>query len=317
MPEPSPNNPLDVFVEQQGVVVLDGGLATALEARGHDLDDELWSASTLLEEPDAIRQVHADFLEAGADCITTSTYQATLPGFRKRGLCDTEAVELLQRSVDIAVDARDTFWKQHGNRGGRLRPVVAASIGPYGAFLADGSEYTGRYAIDDDELYAFHRDRWRVLVESPADLLACETIPSRREAGVLLRLLRETPGRWAWLSFSCCDETHLSDGSLLADAARECDTESRVAAVGVNCTSPEFVSHLVTEVRKGTTKPIIAYPNSGEQYDAERKNWVGRRPAVDWDAACVEWSRLGATAIGGCCRVGPREIAVIRRCVVA
>ena len=317
MTEPSPDNPLDVFVEHQGVVVLDGGLATALEAGGHDLDDELWSARILLEEPDAIRRVHVDFLEAGADCITTSTYQATLPGFRKRGLSDTEGVDLLRRSVDIAVTARDRFWKQHGYSGGRLRPVVAASIGPYGAFLADGSEYSGRYAIDDDELYTFHRDRWQVLVESPADLLACETIPSRGEAAVLLRLLRETPGRWAWLSFSCRDETHLSDGSLLADVARECDTESRVAAVGINCTSPEFISHLIAEIRQGTTKPIIVYPHSGQRYDADRKNWVGRRPAIDWDAACVEWSRLGATGIGGCCRVGPREIAAIRRRLVA
>ncbi|MEE9534822.1 MAG: homocysteine S-methyltransferase, partial [Acidimicrobiia bacterium] len=190
----STENPIAGFVERQGIMMLDGGLATALEVRGYDLDDELWSAKVLLEAPDAIREVHLDFLAAGADCISTSTYQASLPGFRKRGLSDAKGVELLRRSVRLAVEARDAFWSEPSNRQGRLRPLVAASVGPYGAFLADGSEYTGRYDIDDDDLDAFHRSRWHVLADSQADLLACETIPSQREAGVLLQLLRETPG---------------------------------------------------------------------------------------------------------------------------
>jgi homocysteine S-methyltransferase len=152
----STENPIAGFVKRQGIIVLDGGLATALEARGYHLDDELWSAKILLEAPDAIRQVHLDFLAAGADCITTASYQATLSGFRARGVSEGEGVELLHRSIGLAVEARDMFWKERGNRRGRLRPLVAASIGPYGAFLADGSEYTGRYGIDDDGLRAFH-----------------------------------------------------------------------------------------------------------------------------------------------------------------
>ncbi|MDP2577254.1 MAG: homocysteine S-methyltransferase family protein, partial [Candidatus Palauibacterales bacterium] len=135
-------NPIEQFMRRQGVMVLDGGLATALEERGYDLDDELWSAKVLLEAPDAIRQVHLDFLAAGADCISTSTYQASLPGFRKRGLSDTAGAELLRRSIDLAVEARDMFWSEPSNRQDRIRPLVAASVGPYGAFLADGSEYT-------------------------------------------------------------------------------------------------------------------------------------------------------------------------------
>lgn len=317
MVEPSSSNPLASFLHKQSYVVLDGGLATALEACGHDLDDELWSAKLLLEDPEAIQRVHSSFLEAGADCITTSTYQATLPGFRKRGLSDAEGVGLLQQSVDLAVEARDAFWSQLEDRSGRLRPLVAASIGPYGAFLADGSEYTGDYGIDDDELYAFHRQRWQILADSPADLLACETIPSRREAGVLMRLLRETPGKWAWLSFSCRDQTHLSDGSLFADAVADCDRESQVAAVGINCTSPDLVSPLIVAARKQTVQPIIVYPNSGESWNSGRKIWMGSPSAIDWSTRCVEWFSLGVTGIGGCCRVGPQEIALIRQRLVA
>jgi len=308
-------NPIEAFAKRQGIVVLDGGLATALEARGHDLDDELWSAGVLLEAPDAIRQVHLDFLAAGADCIVTSSYQASLPGFRKRGLSDNEGIELLRRSVGLAVEARHAFWGDRLNRKDRLPPLVAASIGPYGAFLADGSEYTGRYGIDDDDLFEFHRSRWKILAESEADLLACETIPSRQEAGVLLRLLRETPAKWAWMSFSCSDETHLSDGSRLVDVARDCDAEPHVAAVGINCTSPKLISALIKEVRKGTGKPVIVYPNSGERYSSDRKTWMGTPPLVDWEEASGEWARLGAVGIGGCCRVGPQEIGKVRRLI--
>lgn len=306
-------NPIAAAAEGQEILVLDGGLATALEARGFDLDDELWSARVLLEAPDAIRQVHLDFLAAGADCITTASYQASLSGFRKRGLSDADGAELLRLSVRLAIEARDEFWSEAANRRDRRRPLVAASIGPYGAYLADGSEYTGRYGIGDDALYGFHRDRWRILAGSEADLLACETIPSGQEAAVLQRLLRETAGRWAWLSFSCRDGAHLCDGSRLVEVARKCDAEPAVAAVGINCTSPGFIAPLIAEARRGTGKPIIVYPNSGERYDLVGKRWIGGAAELDWGEASLEWARLGAAAIGGCCRVGPREIARIRR----
>jgi homocysteine S-methyltransferase len=309
-------NPISAFVQRQGALVLDGGLATALESRGHDLNDELWSAKVLLEAPDAIKQVHLDFLAAGADCIATSTYQASVYGLRKRGLSDIEIIEVINDSVRLAVDARDEFWSEPANRHRRLRPLVAASVGPYGAFLADGSEYTGRYDIDDEDLLAFHRDRWHLLADSQADLLACETIPSRPEADVLMQLLHETPDRWAWLSFSCRDGTRISDGSRIVDVARACDSEPRVAAVGINCTSPDFVPSLIQEVREGTEKPVIVYPNSGEKYDATHKAWSVAAPQVDWGEASIEWARLGADGIGGCCRIGPEEITLIRRQLV-
>ena len=316
MPNDAPANPLHRFLEQQGVCVLDGGIATTLEAYGYDLNDELWSARILLEAPGAIREVHQDFLAAGADCIATSSYQASLPGFRKRGLSDSEGESLLRLSSDLAVEARDSFWSDAANRRGRLRPLVAASVGPYGAYLADGSEYTGRYAVSDSGLREFHERRWQILASGDADLLACETIPSRREAAVLRALLNETPGIWAWMSFSCSDGERLSDGSRLVDAARDCDREPRVAAVGINCTAPALIPSLIAEARRGTAKPVIVYPNQGEPYDSRSKTWGPAAEPVDWSAAAATWARLGATGIGGCCRVGPHEIGQIRRQLV-
>jgi len=312
----SNRNPILGFLQNQGIMVLDGGLATALEARGCGLDDELWSAKVLLEEPDLIRQVHVDFLSAGADCITTSSYQASLSGFGRRGLDTVAGMELLALSVRLAVEARDLFWSDPANRQGRLRPLIAASVGPYGAFLADGSEYTGRYDIPDSALYEYHLPRWRVLSESEADILACETIPAEREARVLLRLLRETPDRWAWLSFCCRNEQHLSDGGRLTDVVRACDAESRVAAVGINCTPPEFIPSLIEEARRGTEKPILVYPNSGERYEAQDKAWYSSPSSIEWGEATKGWVQRGAAGVGGCCRVGPERIEEIRRWLV-
>ncbi len=309
----SHQNPILDFLRRQPVMVLDGGLATALEARGCDLNDELWSAKVLLEAPDLIRTVHLDYLHAGADCIATSSYQASLPGFRRRGLDDVAGTELLTLSVRLALEARDLFWNEESNRQGRLRPLVAASVGPYGASLADGSEYTGRYGIPESELYDFHRTRWQVLSQSGVDLMACETIPTMKEAEVLLQLLQETPDQWAWLSFSCRDQQHLSDGGRLRDAAKACDEEPRVAAFGINCTQPELIASLIEEARKGTDKPILVYPNLGERYDATDKTWHSSPSPIAWEKATSEWVRKGATGIGGCCRVGPQKITEIRR----
>jgi homocysteine S-methyltransferase len=305
-------SPLASFLER-GTMVLDAGLATALEAKGCDLDDELWSARVLPESPELIRQVHREFLAAGADCIATVTYQATLPGFHRRGLSDDEGVELMRLAVRLACDERDTFWSDPYIRTGRLRPLVAGSIGPYGAFLADGSEYSGRYGLGIDELHEFHRQRWNLLADSEVDLLACETIPSLSEARALLRLLDENPARWAWLSFSCRDEKHLSDGTPFADAVDLCAQHANVAAIGVNCTPPELISPLIRIARDRTKQPIVVYPNSGERYDAQSKSWGAVASDMVWTEAAAEWIGLGASIVGGCCRTGTDEIAQLRR----
>lgn len=306
------SNPFERFQDQQGVTVLDGGLATSLQAVGYDLTDDLWSAKVLLEDPDAIRRVHTDFLLAGADCITVGTYQASVAGFVARGLTRDRAVAVLGRGVGLALEARDAFWSDAEHREHRLPPLVAASVGPYGAYRADGSEYTGEYGLSDDDLLNFHEERWRILAESAADLMACETIPSMQEAEVLLELLRRTPDRWAWMSFTCRDGAHLSDGTPLSAAARSCGAVPRVAAVGINCTRPEHVPELISVLRSATEKPIIVYPNAGGRYDATRKTWKGRAPRRDWPAMAVEWRDMGASVIGGCCRVGPADISLMR-----
>ena len=311
------NETLAPFLERQGFVVLDGGLATELEARGFDLDDDLWSARLLLERPAAIRRLHLDYLEAGADCVISASYQATIEGFGRRGIEPGAAEDLLRLAVRLAHSARDEFWGRPANRRGRLEPLVAASVGPYGAFLADGSEYTGDYRLDEAALAAFHRRRLEVLAASGADLLAVETLPSRVEARALARLLDEVPGPPAWLSFSSPGGRRLADGSDLGAIVGELDGHRRIVAFGVNCTAPRHVAGLVARLRVATDKPIAVYPNSGEVWDAAGKRWRERLRSQDGerrslgDAAAV-WHRAGARLIGGCCRTGPRDVRRIR-----
>jgi homocysteine S-methyltransferase len=311
------DNPLRPFLEGGGVVVLDGGFATELEARGCDIADSLWSAKMLLEDPDIIRTVHLDYLAVGADCIVSASYQATIEGFRKRGLSEFEALETIAASVRLAIDARESFWANDRNRGGRIRPLVAGSVGPYGAYLADGSEYDGRYGMSREQLVAFHRNRWLLLAESGADLLACETIPSSEEALALDDLLKETPDVVCWFSFSCKDVEHLHDGSRLEDVIAPLDESKQVVAVGVNCTPPSLIPGLIATVRRATEKPIVVYPNSGEKWDATTKTWSGIADPVDFGEAARDWYDLGARLVGGCCRTGPEHVRTVREALIS
>ena len=305
-------DPIRPFFDAQAFLVVDGGLATELEARGFDLSDDLWSARLLRDAPEAILQVHRDYLEAGADCIISASYQATVPGFMTHGLSEAEAEALIERSVALARQARDAFWAVEGNRAGRLRPLVAASVGPYGAYLADGSEYTGDYDLDEAELVTFHRRRWHLLVAAGPDLLACETIPSFAEARALARLLPETPQMAAWFSFSCRDGQHVSDGTLLVDALSVLEPLPQVVAVGVNCTPPRFISELVRVARRVTAKPIVVYPNSGERYDVVNKRWQGLSVPERFGEQGEVWRAAGASLLGGCCRTRPGHIRQLR-----
>ena len=291
-------NPIEKLLEHQPCVILDGAMATELEARGCDLNDPLWSAKVLLEQPSLIREVHADYFRAGADVAITASYQATFEGFARRGLNAEAATELMRFSVRLACEARDA-----------VRPdgLVAASIGPYGAFLADGSEYRGDYGLSLEDLMDFHRPRLAVLANAGADLLACETIPCQLEAQAILRVLEEFPGVTAWFSFSAKDGLHTNHGERIAECALMLE-HPQVAAVGVNCTAPEFVASLVREVHGSSTKPVLAYPNSGEVYDATRKCWTGDANGEDFAAQARRWFAAGARVIGGCCRTSPKHI---------
>ena len=314
MTEPRPN-PLAPVLDDGGVLVLDGGLATELERSGLDLDHPLWSARVLRDAPEAITAVHRAYLEAGADCITTASYQATFEGFAREGLSHSEAAQLLRRSVDLALAARDTFWAEPENRQGRQRPIVAASVGPYGAYLANGAEYTGAYDLGEAELVAFHRERFKLLAGSGADLLACETIPSAFEARALAQLLGETPGAVAWLSFSCRDGERISDGTPFVDCVRALASHPQVVALGVNCTAPRFVEGLLRAAASVTTMPLVTYPNSGERYEAATRRWLGTSSAEDWGVSGQVWRDAGARLIGGCCRTGPGHIRKLRAAV--
>jgi homocysteine S-methyltransferase len=303
---------LKPFVDRDGVVILDGALATELERRGADLRDPLWSAKVLIENGDLIRQVHLDYFKAGADVATTASYQASLPGLVQRGLSRIQAVEVLRDSVRLAQDARAEFLELETEKDDRPRPLVAASIGCYGATLHDGSEYRGDYGLSLQQLIDWHRPRFEVLATIGPDLLACETIPTLVEAEALVRLLEESPFTSAWISFSCRDERHLSHGETFAEAVRLVESSANVIAVGVNCTPPRFVAPLLQTVAGRTSKPLIVYPNSGESWDAQRRCWIAGGDAVEWPQAARSWHRAGARLIGGCCRTTPETIRSLR-----
>jgi len=295
-------------------MIIDGGLATQLEAQGCDIGNALWSASLLQTNPDAIVEATRAYLDAGAVCVATASYQASCEGFATLGLSAGEANKLMRLSVDLVVRARDEFLA--ANPDIDYVPLIAASIGPYGAMLHDGSEYDGRYGVSAETLRSFHAARLQLFEASDADVLAIETIPSRLEAEVLVELLAdcETP---AWISFSCCDDTHISDGTPITDVVALYKDHPTVVAVGVNCTPPQFVPELVRKIRSvAPEKSVIAYPNSGEVYCVEDNSWSGTVTPGDCAIAAVAWVDAGATIVGGCCRMGPDHIRAIRDALI-
>lgn len=304
-------NPVEDILRKFPMMILDGAMATELERYGCDLNDSLWSAKVLMESPELIKRVHTDYFNSGADCAITASYQATVEGFIRRGLSEEKALELIRTSVQIAVQARDEFWVRAGKPSTRPKPIVAASVGPYGAFLADGSEYRGDYRVSEAELVDFHRPRMRALIEAGADILACETIPCLMEAKAIVKLLEEFPGTYAWISFSAKDELNISNGESIADCAAWLDRHEQVAAVGINCTPPRYVPSLIGEIRGQTVKPIVVYPNSGEQYDADAKCWTGHSDDESFGSSAREWYASGARLIGGCCRSTPDDIKAV------
>jgi len=304
-------NPIASILDVQPVLVIDGALATELERRGYNLKDNLWSAKILLEQPEAIKQLHYDYFKAGADCAITASYQATVEGFMKRGLNANEAIDLIKKSVQLAIEARDEFWVDAANRVGRSKPFVAASVGPYGAFLANGEEYIGNYGLSERELMDFHRPRMRALIEAGADMLACETIPSLIEAQAISKLLKEIPDITAWVSFSARDNIHISEGQIFTDCVKLLEDNQQITAIGINCTSPKYIPSLIHTAKQVTTKPILVYPNSGEHYDATKSDWDGHPVYESFGEEAKEWYNAGARLIGGCCRTTPEDIRVI------
>ena len=299
------------YLAENESLMLDGGLATEIEAQGMSIDSALWSAELLKSNPGAIVDAHLAYLRAGAECIITASYQASRKSMKPFGIEGEDADELIVSSVALARQAVTDYLRE--NPSCTRRRLVAASVGPYGAALHDGSEYTGIYDTDEAGLIEFHRDRLQLLDNSGADVLACETIPSIAEARALALLLRDakTP---AWVSFSCCDSTRISDGIPIRDAAAIFATIPNVVAVGVNCTAPNHISSLIREITLAVPeKAIVVYPNSGETYRSRDNSWHGTVTPTDCAEAAATWQQDGATIIGGCCRMGPAHIGAMKK----
>ena len=292
--------------ENNKIMIIDGSMSTPLERLGADLNDSLWTAKVLREQPELIKKVHMDYFRAGADCGITASYQATIPGLMAKGMTEKEAEDIIASSVRVFLEARDEWWEAEGEAAGREYPLCLASVGPYGAFLADGSEYRGNYKISDEELRMFHRRRMEILKDAGADMFLIETIPSKMEALVCADIAEELDLDY-WVSFSCLSGTKINEG----DPIRTCISElvsahSHLRMVGVNCTDPRFIVSLIGEIKKGLEDagidlPIAVYPNSGEKYDPGTKTWTKAGEGMAFGAYAYEYMKAGAKAVGGCC----------------
>ena len=297
---------LDEILKKEKIMVIDGSMSTPLERMGADLNDSLWTAKVLREQPELIKKVHMDYLKAGADCGITASYQATVPGLVAKGMSVSEAENIIASSVTVFLEARDEWWRSEGKAAGREYPLCLASVGPYGAYLADGSEYRGNYKISDEELRKFHRRRMEILKDAGADMFLIETIPSRREALVCADLAEELETGY-WISYSCMSGTRINEGDPIRDCVRELVKDHPgLKMVGVNCTDPKFIVSLIREIKSGLEDagkdlPAAVYPNSGEKYDPETKAWTRAGEGLAFGAYAFEYMKAGASAVGGCC----------------
>lgn len=290
--------------------LLDGGLSTALAARGVDLDHPLWTARLLLDDPEVLEAAHLDFLRAGAQVLITASYQLSRRGIVAVGHDAAIADELLHRATAVARAAAARHRAEASGAGDGAPALVAASVGPFGAVLADGSEYTGRYPVGPAELADFHAERLAVLVASGPDLLAVETLPGAAEAAAVVAAARRVPGPLppSWVTFTCRDGAHTAAGDRIEDAVATAADLPGLALVGVNCTAPALVGELLARMAAVTDLPLVAYPNSGQVWDPDGNRWLGT-PDTAFDVA--GWAALGARWIGGCCGVGPDAVAAL------
>ncbi|TPF97306.1 homocysteine methyltransferase [Bifidobacterium sp. UTCIF-39] len=311
------NGILGTALAAQSPLLVDGAMATELEKRGVDMANALWSAMALIRDPQAVHDVHRSYFEAGANIAITNTYQANIPGFERIGLTDDEARRLITVAVDEAVAARDDYRSsvpapamENTSDDRRSRPLlVAGSVGPYGAFLADGSEYTGGYSLTDAEYRDFHRERMRVLADAGVDLFAFETMPNMAEVQALVGLLNdEFSDMEAWMSFSLRDAGHLCDGTALDEATAALDRVPGISAIGVNCVPLELVGDAIGCIRSATSKPIIVYPNNGDIYHPGTKTWTPNPSGLSLAQLAPRWIDAGASIHRGCCRTTPADI---------
>lgn len=311
---------LKELLAQKQILVLHGPLGTKLEAMGYDVSGKLWSAKYLLEKPDVIQELHEIYLNNGSNILTTSTYQATIPGLEAAGLNPEQAADIIRLTVQLAHQARDNYWQNLSDeqKTQTIYPLISGDVGPYAAYLADGSEYNGQYGkVSLQELKDFHRPRIQIFLEQEVDMLALETIPNRLEVQALTELLSEEfPQVEAYMSFTAQEVGKISDGTALKDVIALVEACPQILAVGFNCTQPQLYDDLLQETRTLTTKPLVTYPNSGETYDGVTQTWhhshEGKGSLVEQS---LHWIHLGARIVGGCCRTRPAEIAALAQAV--
>ena len=305
------NNPIKNLLNQKNFIIVDGALASELQRRGCDLNDSLWSAKVLFEQPELIRQVHYDYFKAGADCAITASYQATPLGFAKKGINLNDSIALIQKSVELAQQAKQQYLSELD----QPKPLlIAGSVGPYGAYLADGSEYTGAYQLSEEAFMEFHYVRIKALIDANVDLLACETLPSFTEIKALTKVIKQFPKISCWFSFTLKDDQHLSDGTPLSLVVEYLNNIEQIASVGINCIALEKVTSSLNVLNKLTSKPLIVYPNSGEVYDPLTKQWhPNPQHNCTFANQLTNWIESGAKLIGGCCQTTPNDIANIAK----
>lgn len=288
-------------------VIIDGGLATVLEDLGCNLHHKLWSAKIIDENPQAIIDAHKLYINAGAEIIATASYQASIIGLIENGYSKLEAISAMLKTVELAKRAIEEC---KNNNPDLKPPLIGASIGPYGAYLADGSEYRGNYGVSKGRLADFHKERLEVFQDTDVDLLLLETFPDKTEVEVVADLLVDS-SKPAWVSFACKDEAHLNDGTSVEEAAEMFNDHPAVFALGINCTKPVYISKLLQRLKAVTDKKIVVYPNSNEVYDANSKTWSGSNQSDLYTEMVSNWIQEGADLVGGCCRIGPMHISSI------
>ena len=306
----TPRDQLDLT----GLRVLDGGLATELERAGCDLASPLWSGEVLRTRPEKVLAVHRSYLEAGADCLLTASYQVSAMGFREIGLTAEDARAAIRQSVALAEEARREYMQAERKAGREPRRIwIAGSLGAYGAALHNGAEFHGRYGVSRAELKMFHVEHFDAMRETNADFLAFETVPLLEEAESILDVLTRVPDVSAYISFTCRDEGHTGHGEPIEECARVLDARPEILAIGVNCTAPRYILPLIRKIRSVSAKRIAIYPNSGETWMAETRSWAGRSDPTEFGELARTWRDAGADWIGGCCRTGPGHIRAIRQ----
>ncbi|QNQ84439.1 homocysteine S-methyltransferase [Lactobacillus sp. PV037] len=300
---------MTIFEEAKKGLVLDGAMADELQRQGTDLNSKLWTAAALIDQEEKVYQAHLSYFKAGANIVITDTYQANIPAFVKAGYSQEQASEFIKKAVKIAKKARDDYEKKTG-----IHNYVAGTVGPYGAYLADGNEYRGDYELSKQEYLDFHLSRLKLILSEHPDIIAIETQPKLSEVEALLDWLAQNePKIPVYVSFTLKNKTSISDGTSLAKVAQTINKYEQVLGVGVNCVAPTLVSPALEVLNKNTSKPLIVYPNQGSSYNPEIKEWEEVKESFDFSKLTKKWYEKGARIIGGCCTTGPNEISQISK----